>query len=113
MNVQIYSKQPLPRDFCLREDPYVSESAREILKSLGAVFYRDQYHGSNGVVLETMKGPAFYSQLILNRADYSVNNWKKIPAKQKIEFPNDKKAWIKYNSQVVIGHIAQDSVLNL
>lgn len=59
LQVQVYSIRPLEPSvrvsFRLTEDPYTSINARDYLKSLGVVFFRDERHGF-GIIIEPDDG---------------------------------------------------------
>jgi len=119
--VQVYGLRPFEDDqrttFSLPGDPYqdspAGEAAREHLKSLGVVFYRDQFHGE-GVLIQPDDGGdlledrvgflAFKNSATLetdNKTFIRIAGWPK-PRPKYVKAKGDDRCWHIWNQQQFI-----------
>lgn len=121
MNIQMYSikklDQSLRSDFRLPDDPYVSVEAQQVLKGLGVVFFRDEYHGkgvvlqpddSNVLPIRERRGyTAYYHTAIVDDDDYEPNMWDDEVVDSEaptivdyVKNHGDTRSWLKFNEEV-------------
>jgi hypothetical protein len=113
LNVQIYSRKPLPRDFRLPENPYShGEDAKAVLQHLGVIFYRDENNGHGLVLAElTEMTEGYYSQLIMDEEIMEVDEWSESMMARSTKKLEDAKAWVVHNKKVRVMKVTPSEVV--
>jgi len=109
MNVQLYALRQLERTFTLGGNPYEDLKAREMLINLGVVYWRDENHSQGIVLNKEYNTTCFYSQVIINEDDFSVDEWTdevlniaKLNINQDIEIPTNDSEKVSTEQELTI-----------
>ena len=113
LHVQMYHTKPFAgRELSIKGDPYKHDLVKQLLISLGVIFYRDENHGHSPLDVPDIEpsSSAYYSQVVFNENTWTIDKWAPKQMQKSDKKFIDSFVWLQENVPVTIHQMLKSTV---